>query len=137
MTDPKQFAAAFGFDQSAAMDGINTVARFNERFIGLALDAARETNDIAARTTGEAIENVRTATRLRDEPAEYGQAVTEFARNQAALMGRATEEFGQVFQTAQDQAADLATEASERAGHDAAANVNAAAKKAERTRKSA
>ena len=137
MTDPKQFAAAFGFDQTAVMDGVNSIARFNERAMGIALDAAQKSNEIAARTTEDAIENLRTVSQVRDQPADYGKAVTDFAQKQAELMGRAAEQFGEVLQTAQSTATDLAAETGEQVGRDAEANATAAANKTKRTAKSA
>ena len=68
MANTKNITSAFPFDQAAVQDGIKTWVHFNERFMGLALDALEKSTGIAAKTTEDAIWNLRDVTAVRNEP---------------------------------------------------------------------
>lgn len=130
MAKATDFANTLPFDQAALRDGFTTWARFNERLMGIALDVAETSSGLAAKTTEETISNLRGVTTLRDEPADYGKAVSDFVQKQAELGMKTAEAYGTLVQKAQSRATELATEAGETFGDTAAANANSAAKKA-------
>lgn len=130
MAKAKDFATTLAFDQDAVREGFATWARYNERFLGIALDVAESSSGLAARTTEAAISNLRGVTVVRDEPTDYGKAISDFVQKQADLGMKTTEAYGTLAQKAQTEMAELATEAGENFGEKAAANVNGATKKA-------
>lgn len=130
MAKAKDVATTLPFDQEAVRDGFAAWARYNERFMGIALDVAEKSTGLAARTTEEAISNLRGMTALRDEPADYGKAISDFVQKQADLGMKTAEAYGTLAQKAQTEMTELATEAGENFGEKVAANANGAAKKA-------
>lgn len=130
MANTKDFANTLPFDQKAVRDGFDTWARYNERFLGIALDVAEKSTGLMARTTEETISNLRGVAVVHEEPADYGKAFSDFVQKQVDLGMKTAEAYGKLFQTAQSETADLATEAGEAFGDKAAANANSAAKKA-------
>ena len=118
------------FDPQGYQDVFKTWARMNERFTGLMVDAAARTTDISHETTQEALSNLRDASQVRDEPAEYGQAYSEFAQKQMDLFMRTAQSLAEVTQKTASDATDLASEAGQQIGDKAAANTQGAADKA-------
>ncbi|MHA6324560.1 phasin family protein [Roseivivax sp. CAU 1753] len=118
------------FDTRAFEEAFKTVAEYNERFAGIAVEAASKSTDIARNTTQEAIANLREVTTVRKDPADYTKAVTDFMQKQMDLMTRAAQSFGDVTQTAGTETTELASKAGEEMSEKVSANANEAVEKA-------
>lgn len=128
----------FPVDKDAASDAWKTFASFNERFAGIAFDAASKSTDLAANSTQETISQLRDVTQVRDEPQDYVQALTDFAQAQFELSRRTAEAFGNLLQQTQTDTTELVGKTAERVSGDAAETAETAADKtAEKTKRAA
>ena len=93
------------FDPRGYQDVFRTWAQMNERVTGLMVDAAEKTTEIAHGTTQEALSNVREVTQVRDEPADYGQAYSDFVQKQGDLFMRTARSYAEVTQSSASQSA--------------------------------
>ena len=125
------------FDPRGYQDIFRTWAQMNERVTGLMVDAAEKTTEIAHGTTQEALSNVREVTQVRDEPADYGQAYSDFVQKQGELFMRTARSYAEVTQSSASQASELASEAGQEIGDKVAANAQGAADKASSAAKKA
>ncbi|MBM9593394.1 hypothetical protein [Roseitranquillus sediminis] len=134
MTNPQDFTELFaklnpGFANGPAADVWKTWATFGERFSNIAIEAASKSNEIASASTNETIARLRDVTTVRDEPADYAQAVAAFSQAQIELSRRTAEAFGGVVKQAQTDTAELFTATGERVAQSVAANTDAAVSK--------
>ena len=118
------------FDPQGYQDAFKTVASMNERLAEITAEAGTRATDVASETAKEAFSNVRELTQVREEPAEYGKAYTDFLQKQTALFMRTAEAFGNVTQKAGNATTDLASKAGEDLTSKVAANTEGAAQKA-------
>lgn len=118
------------FDPQGYQDIFRTWAETNERLTTIATETATRSTDIASESAKEAFSNLREASRVREQPAEYGQAMADFAQKQMDLFMRTAQAMSDAGQKAGAEAKELATKASEDMGNKAAANAQGAADKA-------
>ena len=104
------------FDPQGYQDVFKTWAHMKERVAGMLVDAASRITEIASGTTQDALSNIREVNQVRDEPAEYGQAVSDFAQKQMDLFMRTTQAYADVSQKTASQASELASEAGQKIG---------------------
>jgi hypothetical protein len=116
-------------DKDATANAFKSWASFNERFAGIAIDTASRTNEIATNTTQESLSHLRDLTKVHDEPGDYGQAFATYLQGQLTLTRDTAEAFGEVFNHAREQAAELLSQAGETAKDTGEANTRAAARK--------
>ena len=125
------------FDPKGYQDVFQTWARMNERMTGMMVDAASRTTEIASGTTQDALSNIREVAQVRDEPAEYGQAYSDFVQKQTELFTRTAQAYAEVSQKTASEVGELASEAGQQIGDKAAANAQGAADKANSAAKKA
>ena len=118
------------FDPQGYQDVFKTWARFNERLTGVMVDAATKTTDIAHETTQELLSNVREMSQVRNEPAEYGKAYSDFVQKQMDLLSRTAQSYADVTQKSATEVTETVSEAGQQIGDKAAANAEGAADKA-------
>lgn len=118
------------FDPQGYQDVFKTWTSSNERMASFAIEAGTRATDIASETAKEALTNLRELTQVRDEPAEYGKAYTDFVQKQAELFTRAVQAYANETQKVGSEAADLASKAGEEITDKVAANADSAAQKA-------
>ena len=111
-------------------DIFKTWAQTTERMTGIATDAATRNTDIAHDTAKEAFANIREVAQVRDEPAAYGQAYSDFLQKQMDLFMRTAQSFANVTQSTASEATELASKAGEDMGQKVAVNAQGAAKTA-------
>lgn len=127
----------FAFDAAVVTDAWKTSATFGERFSAIALDAASKSNDITTNTVKETLAQLRTVTKVQDEPADYAKVFSDFGAAQAELLKAHFEALGEIAKLAQSDASELLsttgqqiTEQGNKAANDAGAKANAAVSKA-------
>ncbi len=125
------------FNPQGYQDIFKTWAQMNERVTGLMVDAAEKATEIAQGTTQEALSNVREVAQVRDEPADYGKAYSDFVQKQAELFTRTAKSYAEVTQNSAHEATELASEAGQELGDKVSANVQGAADKASSAAKKA
>ena len=118
------------FDPKGYQDVFKTWASTTERMTAIAVEAATRSTDIASDTAKETFSNLRDVTTVRDEPADYGKAYSDFVQKQMDLTMRAAQGFADVNQKAGTETTDLATKTGEEIADKVGANVNDAAEKA-------
>lgn len=118
------------FDPQGYQDAFKTWAGMNERMVSLSVEAGTWVTDIASETAKDALSNLRELTQVRDEPAEYGKAYTDFVQKQAELFTRAVQAYANETQKVGSETAELASKAGEEITDKVAANADSAAQKA-------
>lgn len=128
---------SFPIDKDATMNAFKSMAAFNERFAGIAIDTASRTNEITANTTQESLSRLRELTKVHDDASEYGQAFVNFVQGQMNLTRDTAEAYGKVLGDVREQTAELLSQAGDTAKETAEAEVKTAAKKTTSRAKSA
>ena len=118
------------FDPQGYQDTFKTFASMNQRMTTNFVEAGNRSTDIASESAKEALSNMRDAAQVRDEPAEYGTAYSEFVQKQMELFMRTMQSYADVMQKAGSDTTELASDAGKEIAEKAADNVEAAANKA-------
>ena len=118
------------FDPQSFQDPLKTFASMNERMTVNFVEAGNRSTDIASESAKEALSNMRDAAQVRDEPAEYGTAYSEFVQKQMDLFMRTMQSYADVIQKAGSETTELASEAGKEIADKAIDNAEAAANKA-------
>ena len=121
----QEMMASFPADMSSFQDSFRSYAAFGEKMSKVTLEAAEKSTDISARWTKEMISKMNEASAVRNEPSEYGKAMTDFASAQAELSTEAVAAFAEVAKKAQMETVELMLSA----GKDMSEDMTAAAKK--------
>ena len=117
---------AFPFDMSAFQEAFKAQAALGEKMVRLGLDAMEQNAEIGGKWLRESIERSGEAIRFRQDPAEYGKALSEYASAQTELAAEKLSALAEVNRKAQMEALELMLTA----GKDMAAEAGTAAKKA-------
>lgn len=110
------------FNPQGYQDMFKTWAGMNERMASLAVEAGTRATDIGSATAKEALANVRELTQVRNEPAEYGKAYTDFMQKQTDLFTRTAQAYANETQKVGSETVDLASKAGEEITGKVAAN---------------
>lgn len=92
----QEMMASVPMDMSSFQNSLRSCASFGEKISTVALEAADKSTDISARWTKQTIAGMNDATALRDEPSEYGRAMTDFASAQAEMGAETMAAFAEV-----------------------------------------
>ena len=133
----KDMLGNFPVDMTALQDAYKTQASLAEKMSKVALEAAEKSTEISAKWTKDTIAKMGTVATVKDEPAEYGKAVTDFASAQAEMAAENMAAFAEVAKKVQMETVELMLAAGKDFSEDATAavkkataDVTAAAKKA-------
>ena len=118
------------FDPQNYQNVFKTFATMNERFTQMMVDAGERTTEISSETAKEAFSNLRDVAQVREEPAEYGQAYSDFLQKQMDLFSRTAQSLAEVSQNTGKDAAELASEAGSKIADTATENAERATDKA-------
>ena len=128
---------AFPVDMSATQDAFKTQAAFGEKLSKVALVAAEKSADISTKWTKDTIAKVGDVSKVKEDPADYSKAFTDFASAQAEMISENLAAFAEVAKKVQMETVELMMAAGKDIGEDATAavkkatdEVTAAAKKA-------
>jgi len=117
---------AFPVDTKAMQDAFKTQATMNEKMSKVALEAAEKSTEISSKWTKDTLAKLSEMTSVKDEPADYGKAVTDFASAQAEMTSEAMAAFAEVAKKVQMETVELMLAA----GKDFSEDATAAVKKA-------
>ncbi len=133
----KDMMGNFPVDMSALQDGYKTQASLAEKVSKVALEAAEKSTEISAMWTKDTISKMGSISTVKDEPADYGKAMTDFASAQAEMAAENMAAFAEVAKRVQMETVELMLAAGKDISEDATAavkkataDVTAAAKKA-------
>ena len=133
----KDLMGNFPVDMSAVQDAYKTQASLAEKMSKVALEAAEKSTEISSKWTLDTIGKMGTVATVKDEPADYGKAVTDFASAQAEMAAENMAAFAEVAKKVQMETVELMLAAGKDISEDATAavkkataDVTAAAKKA-------
>lgn len=126
---------AFPMDTSAMQDAFKTQAALAERLSRVVLDAAETSTEISAGWTKETIAKMQSVATIKDEPADYSKAMSEFASAQAESTAETMARFAEVAKKVQMETVEMMLSAGKetaddvtRASQSAASSMTGAAK---------
>ena len=122
---------SFPVDTSAWKDAYRTQADLAEKMSRIVLDAAETSTDLSAQWTKDTISKMQGAVSVREEPAEYTKAMSDFASTQAEMTAETMARFAEIAKKVQTEtveamlsvgkeSADKATAFTKKAADDAA-----------------
>ncbi len=122
----QEMMGAFPVDTKAMQDAFKTSATLSEKMSKVVLGAVDKSTEISLKWTKEILAKLADVTTVKDEPADYGKAVTDFASVQAELTSEALAAFAEVAKKVQMETVELMLAA----GKDISEDATAAVKKA-------
>ena len=106
-TAMKDIMGAFPMDMAAFEDAWKTSAGISEKASAIALDAAGKTTDISVGWTMETLNRIGDLAKARPAPADYAQAMSDFASAQMQSLNAHMTAYGDVAKSAQSDALAL------------------------------
>jgi hypothetical protein len=122
----QDFMGALPVDFSAVQDAFKTQATFGEKLTKVALEAADKSTEISNKWTRETLAKVGEVAKVKEDPADYTKAWTDFASAQAELVAENMAAFAEVAKKVQMETVELMLAA----GKDISEDATAAVKKA-------
>ncbi|WP_375262593.1 phasin family protein [Palleronia sp.] len=113
-------------DMSAYQNAFKSYASFGERMSKVVIEAAGKSTEISSKWTQDTLKRMNDATVVRDEPADYGKAMTDFASAQAETTAETMAKFAEIAKSVQMETVELMLSA----GKDVSGDLANAAKKA-------
>ncbi|MEL6645749.1 MAG: phasin, PhaP [Pseudomonadota bacterium] len=133
----KDMMGAFPVDTTAMQEAYKTQASLAEKMSKVALEAAEKSTEISSKWTKDTIGKMGVVATVKEEPADYGKAMTDFASAQAEMAAENMAAFAEVAKKVQMETVELMLAAGKDISEDATAavkkataDVTAAAKKA-------
>ncbi len=133
----KDMLGAFPVDMTAMQDAYKTQASLTDKLSKVALEAAEKSTEISTKWTKDTLAKAGELTSLKEDPADYTKAMTDFASAQAEMTSEAMAAFAEVAKKVQMESVELMLAAGKDISEDATAavkkataDVTAAAKKA-------
>ena len=128
---------AFPVDTKAVHDAFRSQALLGEKMSRVALDAAEKSAEISSKWTKDTITRLGNVSTVKDEPAEYGKSVTEFASASAEMAAENLAAFAEIARKVQMETVELVLAAGKEIGDDATATFRKASNDAAKTVKAA
>ena len=122
----KDMMGSFPVDTSAFQDAFKNQAAFADKMSKVALDAAEKSTEISANWTKSTIGKLGVITNAKDDPADYGKAMSDFASAQAEMSAESMAAFAEIAKKVQMETVELMLAA----GKDMSEDATAAVKKA-------
>jgi hypothetical protein len=133
----KDMMGNFPMDLSAFEDAFKTSAAFGEKLTKVAIEAAGKSTEVSTKWTQDTLAKVGDLAAAKDEAADYGKAMTDFAAAQAEAAAEHMAAFAEIAKKVQVETVELMLAAGKEAGEETAAamkkatdEVSKAAKKA-------
>ena len=133
----KDMMGAFPVDMSSMQDAYKTQASFADKMSKVVFEAAEKSTEISAKWTKDTLGKMGVVTNVKDDPADYTKAMTDFASSQAEMSSESLAAFAEVAKKVQMETVELMLAAGKDLSEDATAavkkataDVTAAAKKA-------
>ena len=122
----KDMMGAFPVDMTAMQDAFKTQAGLAEKMSKVVLEAADKSTEISSKWTKDTLGQLGSVTKAKDEAADYGKAITDFASAQAEMASEHMAAFAEVAKKVQMETVELMLAA----GKDMSEDATAAVKKA-------
>lgn len=122
----KDMMGAFPVDTKAFDDAYKTQSTLAEKMSAVALDAANKSTELSAKWTQDTLGKLEAVSKAKAQPADYAQAVTDFASASAETAAEQMAAFAEIAKKVQTQTMELVLAA----GNEASEEMTAAAKKA-------
>ncbi len=125
----QEMMGAFPLDMRAFDEAFRTTATLNGKFARVALEAAEKSAEISTAWTRDTIAklaDLTDRTAAREDAADYGKAMTEFASTQAELVSENLAAFAEVAKKVQTETVELMLTAGRELGEEARATVKKA-----------
>ena len=122
----KDMMGAFPVATAAMQDAFKTSATLNEKMSKVALEAAAKSNDLSSKWTKDTLAKVTELTKVKEDPADYTKAMTDFASATAETAAEHMAAFAEIAKKVQMETVELMMAA----GKDVAEEATAAVKKA-------
>ncbi len=122
----KDMMGSFPVDMSAMQDAWKTSATFGEKMSKVALEAAEKSTEISSKWTKDTLAKFADVTKVKEEPADYSKAMTDFASAQAEAVAESMAAYAEVAKKVQMETVELMLAA----GKDMSEDATAAMKKA-------
>ncbi|WP_460274679.1 phasin family protein [Celeribacter sp. ULVN23_4] len=122
----KDMMGNFPLDMSAMQESFKTQASLTEKLSKVAIEAAEKSTELSSKWTKDTLSKVSEMTSVKEEPADYTKALTEFASVQAEMAAENMAAFAEVAKKVQMETIELVLAA----GKDMGEDMTAAAKKA-------
>ncbi|MEM9970407.1 MAG: Phasin, partial [Pseudomonadota bacterium] len=103
----KDMMGAFPVDMTAMQDAFKTQATFADKMSKVVLEAAEQSTEISANWTKATIGKVGVVSNVKDEPADYAKAMTDFASAQAEMSAESMAAFAEVAKKVQMETVEL------------------------------
>ncbi len=133
----KDAMAAFPIDGSAAEGTFKSTAELNEKISTVALGAVEKSTSISEQWTQETLKGLSDVAKAKSSPADYMQAMTDFAANYSKAATEHMTAFAEIGKKAQSDTLELMTAAGKNFGEEAKAAAKTASKDATSAAKSA
>ncbi|PZX18295.1 phasin protein [Palleronia aestuarii] len=122
----QEMMASFPGDMSSIQESFKSYASFGEKMSKVVLDAAGKSTEVSSQWTMETLSKMNDMAVARDEPSDYGKAMSEFASSQAEMTAETMASFAEIAKKVQMETVELMLAA----GKDMSEDMTAATKKA-------
>ena len=122
----KDVMGSFPVDTSAMSDAFKSTATLNEKLSGVALTAAEKSAEISNKWTKDTLAKLSDMSKVKQEPADYAKAMTEFTSASAEVAAEHMAAFAEIAKKVQMDTVELMMAA----GKDMSEEATAAVKKA-------
>ncbi|WP_371169828.1 phasin, PhaP [Aliiroseovarius sp. 2305UL8-7] len=127
----------FPVDMSVAQDAFKNQAALAEKMSKVALQAADKSAEISTKWTKETLAKMGDVSAAKEEAADYGKAMTDFASAQAELAAENMAAFAEVAKKVQAETVELMMAAGKELGDEAQAAVKKASDDVQKAAKKA
>ena len=127
----------FPVDMTAIQEAFKTQATFGEKLSKVALEAADKSTELSNKWTKETIARAGGVSKVKEDPADYSKAVTDFATAQAELVAENMAAFAEVAKKVQMETVELMMAAGKDIQQDATAAVKKASDEVQKAAKKA
>lgn len=126
----KDMMGAFPVDTKSMEDAFKTQAALNEKLTAAALSAAEKSSEISSKWTKDTLAKMSEVTKVKDEPADYAKAMSDFASASAETAAENMAAFAEIAKKLQTETVELLMAAGKDLTEEASAAVQKAAKDA-------
>ncbi|PRX35182.1 hypothetical protein SAMN05216257_102342 [Meinhardsimonia xiamenensis] len=133
----KDLMGAFPVDMSAMQDAFKTQATLGEKLSKVALEAADKSAEISTKWTRDTLAKLAEVTAVKEDPADYTKALTDFAAAQAEMTAESLAAFVEVAKKVQMETVELMLAAGKDLSEDASAAVRKATEEVTKAAKKA
>lgn len=126
----KDMMGAFPVDTKAVEDAFKTQASLNEKLTTATLSAAEKSSELSSKWTKDTLAKLTDFAKVKDEPADYAKALSDFAAASAESASENMAAFAEIAKKLQTETVELMMAVGKEVTEEASAAVQKAAKEA-------